>query len=105
VRELIPEILQRLGFARLPEAFMIELMGVDRAALLDVTPLPHSARLRDKVTHGIAHLLETYGYGSPLALKLHAGFARFIFNRLIDREYGGRPSIVIPADVKDLWQI
>lgn len=105
VRDLIPELLQKLGFARLPEAFMLELMGVERAALLDVTPLPHSARLRDRVTHGIAHLLATYGYGSSLALHLHAAFSRFLFGRLIEREYGGRPSIIIPANVKDLWQI
>jgi hypothetical protein len=105
VRELIPEILQRLGFARLPEAFMIELMGVERAATLDVTPLPDSATIREKATHGIAHLLSTYGYGSSLALWLHATFARILFNRLIEKEYGGRPSIIIPAHVADLWKI
>lgn len=105
VRELIPEILQHLGFARLPEAFMIELMGVDAAATLDVRPLPHSATVREKATQGIAHLLSTYGYGSSLALHLHAAFARFVFRRLIDKEYGGRPAIVIPETVRDLWDI
>ncbi len=105
VRDLIPKLLQRLGLARMPEAFMIELMGVPRAALLDVRPLPHSARIRDKATHGVAHLLGTYGYGSSLALHLHAAFARFVFDRLIKKEYDGRPAIVIPSDVAELWQI
>jgi uncharacterized protein (DUF2236 family) len=105
VRELIPRPLRWLGLSRLPEAFMLELLGVERSAMLDVYPLPHSARLRDRVTQGLAHLFETHGFATPFGLRLHAAFARMVFRKLIDNEYGGRPAVIIPAHVRDLWQI
>lgn len=98
LEDFIPRILRLFGLGLLPRLYMQKLMGQDQCQRINIRPVRghHMLRWLLLFMHRLLRPLGTIG-GS-----LHEHFGMTLFQKLIDRSYGGDVTFTIPTDLGDL---
>lgn len=99
--DFVPGFLRFLGFGRLPQAYMQELMGSEQCARIGIR--------RKRFDAVIAWLLHrVHRLWRPFELihaNRHERFGAMIFQDLIDRAYGGEVTFTVPRDLRQMKQM
>ncbi|MBI3110678.1 MAG: DUF2236 domain-containing protein [Ignavibacteriales bacterium] len=98
LKDFIPRFLKLFGLGLLPRLYMQKLMGEVQCRRINIQPVRghHLLRLLLLLVHRLLRPLGMIGE------SLHEHFGMTLFQKLIDRSYGGDVTFTIPTDLGDL---
>jgi hypothetical protein len=104
LQDLMPRILRLLGFGVVPRLYMWELIGADGCSRVGVGRARGHALLCRMVFGFGPVLLRAFGKSAPSG-NPHDHWSRAIFQDMIDQQYGGEVTFLLPQNLGDLRRL
>ena len=102
--DLLPRPLRWLGLGIVPRLYMQDLIGLEGCIRVGISPMLQAGPLNWLLVHGASLMLTPFTKGDNPS-NPHDRWSRALFQHLIDNQYGGKVTFLMPQDLADMQKL